>query len=75
MAATTNLGLTYIEIGQKDKSTTINTNMDLLDALPSYLGEAASDPATTDVAAGSTYYNTTTSNLKVLKSDLTWVNT
>jgi len=75
MASTTNLGLTYIEIGQKDKSTTINTNMDLLDILPAYLGEAASDPATTDVAAGSTYYNTGSSRLMVLKSDLTWVTT
>lgn len=75
MANTTNLGLTYLEIGQKDKSITINTNMDLLDVLPTYLGEAASDPATTNVAPGSTYYNTSGSNLKVLKSDLTWTNT
>jgi len=75
MATTTNLGLTYLEIGQKDKSTTINTNMDLLDVLPSYLGEFAADPATTGIAPGSTYYNTTGSNLKVLKSDLSWTNT
>ncbi len=75
MATTTNLGLTYLEIGQKDKSTTINTNMDLLDVLPSYLGEAASDPATTGIAPGSTYYNTGSLKLLVLKSDLAWVNT
>jgi len=75
MATTTNLNLTYIETGQKDKSTTINTNMDLLDALPSYLGELASDPATVGVAHGSTYYNTGSSTLKVLKTDDSWVNT
>lgn len=74
MTTTTNLGLTLLEIGQKDKSTTINTNMGLLDVLPAYLGEAASDPATTGVAPGSTYYDTVGLKLKVLKSDLSWVN-
>ncbi|RLB66461.1 MAG: hypothetical protein DRH08_06145 [Deltaproteobacteria bacterium] len=73
MATTTNLDLTYLEVGQKDKSTTINTNMDLLDALPQYLGEAASDPAISGVSYGSTYYNTGSSKLKVLKTDDTWV--
>lgn len=75
MTATPNLGLTYVEIGQKDKSTTLNTNMSLIDNLPAYLGELSSDPVTTGTAPGSTYYNTTGSNLKVLKSDLTWTNT
>jgi len=75
MATTTNLDLTYIETGQKDKSTTINTNMDLIDALPQYLGELASDPAIVGVSYGSTYYNTGSSKLKVLKTDDTWINT
>ena len=75
MATTTNLALTYLEIGQKDKSITINTNMDLLDALPTYLGELAADPATTGVSHGSTYYNTGSSVLKVLKTTNVWVNT
>lgn len=71
--ATTNLGLTYLQIGQKDKSVTINTNMDLLDLLPQYLGELASDPATVGVSPGTTYFNTTSSVIKLLKSDLTWI--
>ena len=72
MTQTTNLKLTYVEIGQKEKSVTINTNFDLLDSLPTYLGEHASAPATVEVAAGSTYYNSTTLKLNFLKSNDVW---
>lgn len=33
MATTSNLGLTLLEVGQKEKEVTINTNMQLLDAI------------------------------------------
>ena len=32
MATTTNLGITYIEVGQRNKETSINTAFDILDA-------------------------------------------
>lgn len=60
-----------LEVGQGSKEALINTNFA---QVPRYLGELAADPATTDVAHGSTYFNTTTSKLKVLKTDNTWVN-
>lgn len=68
MATTTNHGLTYLEVGQKEKEVTINTNMDLIDNIPKYLGDAASNPATTNVPLGSTYFNTTTSKIRTLRS-------
>jgi hypothetical protein len=75
MATTTNIGLTLLDVGQKEKEATINTNMSLLDTkVLKYLGEATADPATTGVIAGSTYYNSTALKLKVLKSTGTWVN-
>lgn len=72
--ATTNRGLKYLEIGQKDKTITINDNMDVLDDVPMYVGEFSSDPSTTGVPHGSTYYNTGSSKLKVLKTNNSWVN-
>lgn len=75
MTVTTNLALTLLEVGQKEKEVTINqafTNIDT--KVIRYLGEAASDPSPTGVTAGSTYYNTSSSKLKVLKSNATWVN-
>ena len=75
MTTTTNFSLTLLDVGQKEKEVTINTNFQKLDnEVPKYLGEATSDPATTGRAPGSTYYNTTASKLKVLKSNMTWVN-
>ena len=72
---TNNFQLTLLDVGQKEKEATINTNFQKLDnEVPKYLGEAASDPATTNRAPGSTYYNTGSSKLKVLKSNLTWAN-
>lgn len=74
MATTTKWGLKLMEIGQKDKTVTINDNMGILDNAPKYLGEFSSDPATTNVPNGSTYYNSTASKLKVLLSSTTWAN-
>ena len=75
MATTSNFGLTLLEIGQKNKETTINTNMEIIDSrIPKYLGELATNPTSTGVSAGSTYFNTNTNKLMVLKSTGTWVN-
>lgn len=72
---TTNLLLTLLDVGQKEKEVTINTNFNIIDSkLPLYLGELSTDPSTTGKAFGSTYYNTTLSKLKVLKTNATWVN-
>lgn len=60
-----------LEVGQGNKEALINTNFT---QVPRYLGEMPTDPATTDVSAGSTYFNTTASKLKVLKTDSTWAN-
>lgn len=60
-----------LEVGQGNKEALINTNFA---QVPRYLGELATDPLTLDVSHGSTYFNTTTSKLKVLKTDNTWVN-
>lgn len=68
MAATTNYSLTLLETGQKEKEVTINTNMTTLDNTPKYLGDLSVDPASvTTTPLGSTYFNTTTSKLKVLR--------
>lgn len=75
MAYTQNLQLTLLEVGQKEKEATINTNLNMIDSkVIRYLGEAGSDPSTSGVAFGSTYFNTVSSKLKVLKSDASWVN-
>lgn len=75
MSTTTNFQLTLLEVGQKEKEVTINTNFTLLDQkIPRYLGELATDPTSSGVIAGSTYFNTQTSKLKVLKTDGSWVN-
>lgn len=68
MAANSNV-FTNLSIGQKEKETTINTNFSLV---PRFLGEFASDPATTGVATGSSYYNTTTQSIKQLATSGNW---
>lgn len=61
-----------IEVGQRHKIETINGNFA---KTPSYMSELATDPTELDdVAPGTTYFNTGTNKLKVLKSDKTWVN-
>lgn len=73
--ATANLQLTLLEVGQKEKEVTINTNFASIDAkVIRYLGEFASDPNTSGIVPGCTYFNTSSSKLKVLKTDFTWVN-
>ena len=72
--ATTNLGLTQLEVGQKEKEVTINSNNAILDAkVPRALADNAADPSTVGLAPGSTYYNTTLSKVKWLRPNLTWV--
>lgn len=69
MATTPNYALTLLEVGQKEKEVTINENFTLLDAVPKYLGDLASDPTVlTTIPLGSTYYNTTSSKLRVLRN-------
>lgn len=60
-----------LDPGQGSKEQLINNNFA---QVPRYLGEAAADPAVADVPAGSTYFNTSTSKLKVLRTNSTWVN-
>lgn len=60
-----------LEVGQGSKEALINSNFA---QVPRYLGELAADPSTLDVSAGSTYFNTTTSKLKLLRTNGTWVN-
>jgi hypothetical protein len=78
MATTPKLGLTLLEVGQKEKEVTLNTDLTQIDtyvgALPRFLGDATTDPSTTGVPAGSTYYNTATSKLRVLRASLAWAN-
>jgi len=58
MATTPNYGLTLLEVGQKEKEVTINTNFTALDAAPKFLGSFGSHPSTANVALGSFYYST-----------------
>jgi len=75
MTTTANLQLTLLEIGQKEKEATINTNFSNIDSkVPRYLGELGADPVTTGIPAGSTYYSTAAAKLKVLRTTGTWVN-
>lgn len=75
MTTTTNFQLVLLDVGQKEKEVTINTNFQMLDnKVPRYLGELGSAPATSGLAFGSTYFNTGTSKLQVLKTNATWVN-
>ena len=70
MATTTNYNLTLLEVGQKEKEITINTNFTQLDnVVPKYLGDLAAAPVSlTNIPVGSTYYNTSTAQLFVLRN-------
>ena len=78
MATTTNYLMTLLEVGQKEKEVTINTNFTTLDATPKYLGDLASDPASVSTTPiGSTYFNTGSSKLRVLRAKtptVVWAN-
>ena len=72
--ATANLGLVQLEVGQKEKEVTINTNNATLDAKVSRaLPDSATAPAAVGVAPGSTYFNTTDSKVYWLRPNLTWI--
>jgi hypothetical protein len=77
MATTSKLQITLIEVGQKEKEASINAALNIIDTYlaghAQFLGDFATDPVTT-YATGSTYYNTATSKLKVLRGNATWVN-
>lgn len=71
---TANLGLTQLDVGQKEKEVTINTNNALLDAkCARALADSASDPATAGLAPGTTFYDTTLSKVKWLRPNGTWI--
>jgi hypothetical protein len=83
MATTPNLGLTLLEIGQKDKETTINDNFAKIDgggtsggptSFARYLGDLATDPAPTAAMVGARYFNTTNNVFRTLRNATTWVN-
>jgi 3-deoxy-D-manno-octulosonate 8-phosphate phosphatase KdsC-like HAD superfamily phosphatase len=76
MTQTTNLGLTLLEVGQREKEATINEAFAKIDVAfgNTFLGDLATDPLVTGHKAGTTYFNTTVSKLKVLRGNLTWVN-
>lgn len=74
MAATSNLAITKLEVGQSSKEATINTAFETIDAKAARaLPDAATAPATTGLAPGSTYYNTSDNKVYWLRPNLTWV--
>ena len=78
MATTPNLGLTLLEIGQKNKETAINDALTLIDTSVNtrvkYLGELAADPAPSAALVGARYWNTVSSVFRTLRNSTTWVN-
>lgn len=67
MATTTYLQLPLLDVGQREKEATINTALNSIDAKAlRFLGSLSTNPATTGVPLGSTYYNTSDAKLKVL---------
>lgn len=78
MATTPNLGITLLEIGQKNKETAINDALTLIDTKVqgkgSWLGVGTTDPTPSAALVGATFYRTDTAKLRVLKDATTWVN-
>ena len=73
MATTQNLQLTLLTVGQMEKEVTINTNFQSIDQkVIKYLGELGADPSVNGVAIGSTYFNTVSNKIHVLKSTGAW---
>lgn len=65
--ATANYALTLLEVGQKEKEVTINTNFQALDIVPKFLGRLAANPSTTTgTPLGSYYFNTATNKMVFL---------
>lgn len=77
MATTPNLGLTLLEVGQKEKEVTINAALTAIDtkvqAKSGWLGKLATDPAPSAALTGAIYYNTTSSKVRILIDATTWV--
>lgn len=79
MTTTTRLGITLLEVGQREKEATINDGFIKIDAAikdiqdTNYLGDLATDPGTS-YRPGTTYFNTTSQKLKVLRANLIWAN-
>lgn len=70
---TTNLSLTQLDVGQKEKEVTINTNNSLIDAKIGFtLADAGSDPSATGKAPGTTYYDTVKKVVRFLRVGSTW---
>lgn len=59
-----------LEVGQGSKEALINTNFA---QVPKYLGEHATNPAILDVPHGSTYFNSVSNKLHILKTTNVWV--
>lgn len=78
MSTTPNLGITLLEIGQKNKETTINDALTAIDAAVQgrgkYLGDLAADPTPSAALVGARYYNTTSSVFRTLRNATTWIN-
>lgn len=69
MSTTTNYEMTLLEVGQKEKEVTINTNFSTLDNTPKWLGDLAAAPTNlAKIPLGSTYFNTTTNRVQVLRN-------
>ena len=75
----TRLNLTLLEVGQREKEATINDSLTKIDTAiaaiqdSKMLADQAADPAGTYIA-GTMYFNTTTSKLRVVRSNLIWAN-
>lgn len=78
MATTPNLGITLLEVGQKEKEVTINDALTKIDVAVkgrgAYLGDLAVDPAPTAALVGARYFNTTSNVFRTLRNATTWVN-
>lgn len=74
MTTTANLQLELLEVGALQKDASINTAFSKIDAAtPICLPDAASSPASTGRAAGSTYFNTTDNKVYWLRPNGSWV--
>lgn len=77
MATTPKIALTLLEVGQREKEATINDGLTKIDTEigmikdTRMLADAVIDPIGA-YPAGTLYYNTLTSKLRVLRPNLNW---
>lgn len=68
--------MTNLEVGQKAKETTINTNIELarttLNDKPEFLGSLATVPSASGLIVGSRYWNSSAANFQTLIDASTW---